>query len=328
MSAREVAQSEDATKEEFQRYISEMRSSINLELKNLTSQFCGLRLRPVIEYALLSGGKRLRPIMAILCNQSVGGVRDEVIPIALAVELIHTASLIHDDVIDEDRIRRSVPALHTKWCDAIVVGDALASLAFKLAANQGSEFVKLMVDCVLELCDGQHMDVQATLDTCTEQDYFFKIKRKSASLFKLASQCGALTAGANSSQVRSLTTFGECFGMAYQIRDDLLDLVESSGNIPKDIKNRRVTLPIIRLYQDADLEKRETIRNFFLNTHGPTYPTMLTTLLVELERTKSYTYCKNMIKKYIEKATESILSLNDTRYKAYLIEMVRSMAIT
>ena len=111
-------------------YISETRSRIESELSNLCHGLLDLHLHPQIEYALMSNGKRLRPMLAILSAEAVEGNRDDVMSFALACELVHTASLVHDDIIDQDETRRGIPALHRKWSvnDAIIAGDALITL--------------------------------------------------------------------------------------------------------------------------------------------------------------------------------------------------------
>ena len=164
------------SKKNFQLYLTETKQLINSELSNLVSKISELRLHPYLEYVLLSRGKRLRSILVILSVQSVGGDRDRVIPLALAFELLHSATLVHDDIIDEDKLRRGLPTLHRKSGvnTAILVGDAMISLGINLAADFGVEIMKIVSECSLELCDGEYMDTSLLLNEITEENYFLK----------------------------------------------------------------------------------------------------------------------------------------------------------
>jgi len=143
--------------EMFQSYVENTKQLVESELSNLVSRMGDLRLHGRIEYALLSHGKRLRPLMVILGAQSVGGNREDVISLALAIELLHTATLVHDDILDQDKFRRDIPAVHEKWSvnDAILVGDAMISLAINLTADYGRQILKITSETGLKLCDGE-----------------------------------------------------------------------------------------------------------------------------------------------------------------------------
>lgn len=175
----------------FKSYVSRTQLQIESELKKFTSRLSERNLHPQIEYALLSEGKRLRPILAILSAETVGGNRNKVMPLALAFELMHTATLVHDDVIDQDETRRNKPALYRKWSvnDAILTGDALIALAVELASKYGEEILKTVARSALELCDGERMDITSSLKTATEESYFKRIGEKSASLFRTSTYC-------------------------------------------------------------------------------------------------------------------------------------------
>jgi geranylgeranyl pyrophosphate synthase len=321
---------ENSLPDKFQQYLSETRQIINLELSNLLSSISQMRLHPQIEYALLSEGKRLRPLLIILAAQSVGGDRSKVMPLALAFELVHNATLVHDDIIDGDKLRRGVPALYRKWSvnDAILAGDAMIALAINLAASFGAEVMKAVSQSALELCNGEYMDVSSSLNTTTEEEYFLKIKKKSASLFRAAMYCGALAGGGSSFEVESLAAFGENFGIAYQLRDDLLDLKLAGGFIPKDLKSGRVTLPLIHLYRVSDFSEREMLENnlrILMRGSQTANNDAVERIFRSLVAAGSFTHCEQKITEYIQRSIASVTPLKDTEFKAYLIQMAKSL---
>jgi len=259
----------------------------------------------------------------------VGGKAEEVMPLALAFELMHTATLVHDDIIDKDQTRRGLPALHVKWStdDAILAGDAMIALAVNLASSYGEEILKIVSNSALELCDGEHMDIYFSLDSATEEEYFLKIKQKSATLFRASAHSGALAGGGSPSEIHSLSMFGENFGIAYQLRDDLSDIKHTGTSISKDIKRGRVTLPLIHLYNTSNLkEKRqlkrdfqEALKNRALNS------SVVKRILKRLTTAGSFAYVEQKIDKYLQQAIESVKPLENTVYKKYLIQMASTL---
>jgi geranylgeranyl pyrophosphate synthase len=161
--------------------------------------------------------------MVILSGGCIDAERD-LMDLALSFELLHTATLVHDDIIDGDDIRRNRPALHVKWNldDAILAGDALIALSVKLAAGFGSIVIGNVAEAALELCEGEHLDV-AQAAPLNEDRYLEIVGKKSAALFRAAAECGAIAGGADPQQVGMLSSFGQSFGVAYQLRDDLRD---------------------------------------------------------------------------------------------------------
>lgn len=299
---------------------------IDVELSNFVSNLAHLKLHPQLEYALLSKGKRLRPLLVILSAQSVGGKAEKVMPLALAFELVHTATLVHDDIIDNDQARRGLPALHVKWSvnDAILAGDAMIALAVNLASSYGEKILKTVSDSALELCDGEHMDISLSLDSATEEEYFLKIKQKSACLFRAAAYSGALASGGSPSEVNSLSTFGENFGIAYQLKDDLVDLKDPSSFISRDLRRGRVTLPLIHLYTTSNPKERQQLkRNFQKTLKNPEQHDRhdAERILKSLKASGSFDYVEQKINRYLQQAIASVKPLKNTFYKEHLVQM-------
>ncbi len=304
----------------FQAYIRELRGIINQKLSKLVSKIPHPSLRARIGYALLSRGKRLRPILTILSAQSVGGDRESVIRLALAFEVLHTSTLVHDDIIDRDRVRRGLPTLHEKWSinDAILVGDALIAISIGLVADYGPQVIKITSACGLQLSSGEMMDISLSLNDMDEEDYFVKIKGKSASLFRAATKCGAIAGGGSAIEVESLANFGEYYGIAYQLKDDLEDLI-APDSLLLDMRNGRATLPLIYLYQHGDNDIRKLLDEYFGKRDLP--KNVIEKVLKELENTGAIEYCKEKIVENIDKACTSIYNLKESPFKNYLIYM-------
>ncbi|MFQ6076827.1 MAG: polyprenyl synthetase family protein [Candidatus Bathyarchaeia archaeon] len=291
-------------------------------MSTLVSKLHALKIYPQVEYALLSRGKRLRPIMAVLSAQSAGGDRAKALPLAIAIELIHTATLVHDDIIDRDAIRRGTPTIHTKWSveDAILAGDAFIALAIDLAAVYGQEVMRLMARCALELCEGEHMELLLNLGEATEEDYFTKIKKKSASLFRTAAQVGAIVGGGTAREVDSLALFGEHFGIAYQIRDDIADLVGVREGGSSDLKLGRVTLPLIHFYRVSDENRKNLMDRCFGKRDLD--QEVIRGLVNEIKDAGSIQYCEQKMVENLEAAYNKISLQRDTPFKKHLVSML------
>ncbi len=303
----------DISNSDFLTYISETRGLIDRKLTEFTLDLSHSSMFPQLRYALLSEGKRLRPIMVLLSTQSVGGDRNKATPLSLAFELLHTATLVHDDIIDRDDSRRGVLALHKKWSveDAILVGDYLISLAIDLTSNYSQETVRIAAKTGLDLCSGEYMDINQSLKDTTEEDYFAKVKRKSASLFRSAAQCGAMEGGGSAQEIASLASFGEHLGIAYQLQDDLQDLL--TGKYIGDLSNRRVTLPVIHTYRRSDSEAKMRLEEIFGNETAPANLTKMPTKMDE-----SVNYCRQKIVEHLNDALKSITMLKESDFKIYL----------
>lgn len=308
----------------FIEYFLRTKSQVESEISQFVSSLSNLHLKSKIEYAVLTEGKRFRPVLVILAAESVGGERSKVMPLALAFELMHTATLVHDDIIDQDEMRRGRPALHKKWSinDAILTGDALIALSINLASDFGGNILKNVSQTALELCEGESADLVDSLET-TEEDYFKRIKYKSASLCTSAAYCGAKAGDGSPSDVRSLAMFGENFGIAYQLRDDVLDFPTNRDPNSNDTVNGRVTLPLIYCYARSKPEEKRKIERFqaLLKTN-PSQAIDNTSEILQLIRKKgAMEYCEKKIDEYLSQAMKNISTLKETRYKAYLREM-------
>jgi len=313
-------------------YIENARSVVDFDISQIMPMVDNLALGEKIKYVLRTQGKRLRPIIVLLSAQSVGGRIETVRKLALAIELLHVASLIHDDILDQDILRRNELTANIKWGirDAVLVGDALASLSLYFSADYESEIVKIISQTCVILSDGEYLDVKEAIDTRKESDYIETTRRKSASLFKASAQCGAIAAKAKRDETDALNVFGENFGLAYQIKDDLFDIIPLKDALPQDIKIFRATLPIIHLCESAKPEVKELLFHAIaaFGDQNPNEKEITINMLREhLKSTGSLRYCADKINQYVTNAIASLEPLRESLFKGYLIEMANSLRL-
>ena len=185
------------------------------------------------KHLLQAGGKRIRSLLTTLSCEAVGGSFEDALPFAVAAEFIQTASLIHDDVIDEDDTRRGVESTHSKYGNrmAIIAGDLLVAQAVKLVSQFASpELMHLVADAGVKMCEGEASDILTYFTTpkfLTKESYFEIVRRKTVSFMRASTKIGGMVGKATDEQLQILESFGEQMGFAFQIRDDILDVIAS-----------------------------------------------------------------------------------------------------
>lgn len=213
-------------------------------------------LTEIASHLITAGGKRVRPGFTIAAAATALAQDSAAIPEAVtggvSVELVHLGSLYHDDVMDEAEMRRTVDSVNARWGNlkAILAGDFLLARASELAASLGVEVAGLLANCIGRLCEGQLLELQWTFKTDrTEDVYLRSIDGKTAALLAASCRIGALVAEAPQEHVEALTVFGRSYGMAFQIVDDVLDLVSDEATLGKpaghDIQEGVYTLPVL-----------------------------------------------------------------------------------
>ncbi len=215
-------------------------------------------LDEVTTHLINGGGKRLRPALAIAAASGcVRDVTDADLAGAVSVELVHQASLYHDDVIDEALMRRKVESVNSVWGNlvAIVAGDFLLARSAEIAASLGQEVAALMANTLARLCEGQLVEIRFKFSTeRTEADYFEAIAGKTSALMATSCRVGAITSGRTPEEIESLTRFGSALGMVFQIRDDVLDVIGTEKDLGKpvgqDLAEGIYTLPVLLALAD------------------------------------------------------------------------------
>lgn len=204
-------------------------------------------------HLLNAGGKRLRPAFALVAGRTYEYNHDRLIPLAMALELIHMASLVHDDVIDESYTRRGIPTVKANWGDqvSIYTGTYLLAQSLVLIARCDHPVIsRVLADISVKMCEGEIQQIVTSFDPAqTVKDYFFRIKRKTALLISASCKLGAVACGAPDYHIRALARYGYFLGMAFQITDDILDFTASQRVLGKpvgsDLRQGIVTLPVI-----------------------------------------------------------------------------------
>ena len=251
--------------------LPEYRDYIESYLKDFYARFHGepqKLLFDAVEYSLLDGGKRLRPVLAFEFCRMCGGNWQAAAPFAAAVEMIHTYSLIHDDLpcMDNDDLRRGRPTNHKVYGEAMAVlaGDALLTDAFLMASQAKlprPEDLGFAIDVLahnagsLGMVGGQVLDIMSEQRTLSEQEVLDIQTRKTGALINAACVLGAVAGGANQEQLRAAAEFAGLLGLAFQIRDDMLDVIGTSEEMGKGVGTDAVKNTFVRLYGLEECEK-------------------------------------------------------------------------
>jgi len=244
-----------------------------------------------IRYVMGIGGKRVRPLLVVLAARSLGRDAESVLDVAVAVELLHNFTLVHDDIMDRDEVRRGHPTIHARWDEgtAILAGDALIGIAYRclsqLETPRLGELIRCFTDAVVEVCEGQALDKEFENRADVRlADYMDMIARKTGRLISMSARIGALAADAEPAVADALEAFGDRLGTAFQIQDDLLDYLSTTEELGKTVgsdlamhKATFVTLQAREQLQGAARTRFEAL----VATGGPEAVRELRALLVE-----------------------------------------------
>ena len=271
-------------------------------------------------------GKRLRPGLLHLCARGFGGEAPLATEVAALIEMIHLATLCHDDVLDGAETRRNVPTLSAAWGNkaAVLTGDILLSRALEILSRmEDARPIRILARTSRQICEGELLQVDNRFKLeLDEEDYFELIEKKTAVLFAAAAELGALLAGAHEAESRRMYAYGRRLGIAFQVVDDCLDLVGIEQTVGKslgsDLKNGELTLPIIHLLSNASGTRKQELISLF-ETYGGGPPREA--LRPELERSGSVDYALQLAHSEIQCARDEIGFLPDSAAKRALLEM-------
>ena len=256
-----IAEIKEPIKDELTRFESYFKRTMNTNVPLLDV---------VLKYMLRRKGKQMRPMFVFLTAKLLGQIKDSAYTAASLIELLHTATLIHDDVVDDSYKRRGYFSINALWKSKItvLVGDYLLSRGLLLAVdNKEYDLLEIVSNAVREMSEGELLQVKKSRKVyIDEEEYFEIIKKKTASLISSCTACGARAAGAPQETIDHFHAFGEKVGLAFQIKDDLLDYQHSTkigkptGN---DIREKKVTLPLIYALRNADEKSKKQIKKAF-----------------------------------------------------------------
>ncbi|MGI6648510.1 MAG: polyprenyl synthetase family protein [Bacillota bacterium] len=285
------------------------------ELQNLVETEIQI-LSNASAHLLRAGGKRLRPAFVLLAGKFHNDSRDKLIPLAVALELIHMASLVHDDVIDASMTRRGVPTVKACWGNRISMhtGDYLFARALQLVSQYDDpRIIRILADVSVKMVEGEIQQIITAFDV--EQglkDYLYRIKRKTAILISTSCGLGAIASGAPPEIVRGLTRYGHYVGMAFQITDDLLDFTSTEKELGKavgsDLSQGIITLPVIYTLRSGfpGIRLRELIKDIEQGGDG------LAEALEIVRKGPGILASYNLVDRYVEKAKQELRWLPPT----------------
>ena len=250
---------------------------VNQEILKLDWKHEPYGLYEPIEYTLSAGGKRVRPQLAMIASQMFGGVDEEVLPAALALEVFHNFTLLHDDVMDKALVRRGRPTVHVKWDEntAILSGDQMLIEAYKLLsgvpADKLPKVLQLFNKMATEICEGQQYDVDfERQEHVNIEEYLTMIRLKTSVLLATALQTGAYIAGASEQAQEDLYRFGIAVGLAFQIQDDILDVWGNPETFGKAVggdiscnKKTFVYLEALRLLGNGEEAEKQALQQWY-----------------------------------------------------------------
>ncbi len=276
------------------------------------------------EYLREGGGKRIRPALLLLSSKLFAYTGRGAVQLGAVVEIIHTATLVHDDIIDEAQTRRGRPAANTQWGNSMCVlaGDWLYMQAFKIAVQERNfRVLDVLIDLTQQMVEGELLQIEKLGKCISLDEHFDLIYRKTACLFSACMRMGAILAGASEEEEKSVGEFGRNLGMAFQIVDDVLDLTASEEVLGKpvasDLREGKVTMAVVHALERCTPEERKLVetvlreRAFISVDHQQ--------ILAMLQRYGSVEVAMARAQEYSEAARKSICSFPDTEIKRALL---------
>ena len=300
--------------------LQEMMSFIDDDLRRVEEVMTGHLVSDVdfitdtAHYILSSGGKRIRPVLLILSARLCNYAGERMYDLSTVIEFIHTATLLHDDVIDNAELRRGNPTVHSLWGNeiSILVGDYLYAKAMALAlADKDHLVMKTVSDVTVEMAKGQVIETLKQRDLgINEDDYYRIISLKTASLFAASCTIGAILGGVSPQQRSQVTAFGQHLGLAFQMADDTLDFIapESKWGKPlnNDLKEGKITLPVIAALRQASAQEAQVLVDYL--HHGQTSDEMLHKILTLLHKYNTLRTTMVKAQEHVAQAKQSIAS--------------------
>jgi octaprenyl-diphosphate synthase len=290
-----------------------------------TDTICSVEAVTEISHHLQkSGGKRLRPALLLLCAKACGYQGDSGVQLGAVVEIIHAATLVHDDVIDKAEVRRGQPSINQRWGNqtSVLAGDWLYMQAFNLAVRERNFYVlDLLIELTQMMVEGELMQMEwvGRIDI-TEDEHLSLVHRKTACLFSACSRLGAVLAGVEPELENKLGDYGWNLGMAFQLIDDVLDFTASENVLGKpvgnDLREGKVTLPMILALRQCTDEERRLVQTVMDDGAFDRVP--LRAIQDLLNRYGALERVKQRAFEYTERAAEQLAALEDTPYRRAL----------
>ncbi len=314
---------------EIQQKYAEMHASINQKLKTCLVNKTPESLYAPGRYILEGKGKRIRPVLVLLGAESILGHYDNLLDLALSVEVLHNFTLIHDDIMDRADLRHGRDTVHKKWNDniGILSGDMMLAFAYELALLRPlknlHQILSIITQSTITICEGQTLDLDfETRHDVTISEYLDMISKKTGRLIAASLEIGGLAAEASPEQFKSLSKFGELIGQAFQIQDDLLDIMADDkkfGKVPGgDVMTGKKTFLLLRAIELSSGEDRDILQKI-VDNHGTTQDNVPKVKAI-YERCGVLTEAKDMINKNFDESKELANQLPSSQGRKALID--------
>lgn len=282
-------------------------------------------INQIIEYVLSIGGKRVRPMVLLLASRALSPAPKQHIDLAAVIELIHTATLLHDDVVDSSTLRRGHETAHMIWGKnaSVLVGDFLYSRAFQIVVNMRNEpILSIFAGATHYIAEGEILQlINCKNPDTTEAFYFDIIQRKTGKLFEIAAQLGAMLSTANPEHIEAMRLYGMHLGLAYQLIDDALDYAPSSKdtgkNIGQDLADGKTTLPLIHAMRQLTGQDLAIVKEAIKT--GSSHD--LEKILALIESTGAIKYTADTASKHAMLAKEALMAVPESPYRQALIQL-------
>ena len=316
---------------------------IESAMRDQLSSACGL-VGELGDHVLGSGGKRIRPALLLLSAELCGYTGARCVQVAAAVELLHTATLLHDDVVDCSELRRGRPSANAVWGNrrAVLAGDFLYARASSMIVEDGdSDILWIFADTIRQMAEGELLQLERSFDaTVTESHYFAVIERKSAVLLAAACEAGAILGGVTRGERRRLRDFGRELGLAFQLRDDALDYEAGEAELGKrphtDIREGKITMPLLLALKRCTPAERDAVAGLLkgaarlaeLDPGGAAAPDAAAALdlapaLEAVERYRGVVDTVRRAEQHMARAVAAIAPFSDGRTKQELLAAAR-----
>ncbi len=312
----------------FQRIARSLRQVNDLIYRSLVAQGEPPELSPFLSHLRTCRGKMLRPGLVLLAGECCGTLTEAHLQVSAMVEMMHHATLLHDDVLDEGRTRRGVPTANYLWGNesAVLLGDFLLSQVFRMAAELDSAVARILAQTAARVCEGE---LRQTLHQSnwhlSEPQYLEIITEKTASFFSGCCRLGAMVSSAPDDQIEALARFGLWAGIAFQITDDLLDVAghenQTGKTVQSDTAREKPTLPLIHLLRTIEGTHRADVCAILESSNESGRK-----LVALLERQGSLQYARGVAAGYVAQAVQALEDVPSGQAKEALIETARFMA--
>lgn len=313
--------------------LSEISQIINDELEQFNSQFKKSIwsdtkiVNFIIRYLLKQKGKKIRPLLVILSSKICGDVSDRTYRGATLVELLHTATLVHDDVVDEAETRRGFPSINAVWKNkaAVLIGDYLLAKGLMTAVDGNDfDFLRVITNTVKRMSEGELLQSSKTRKLNNDEETYYRIiSDKTASLLSTCCEVGARAVTDDDIKITAMRNFGEKLGIAFQIRDDILDYIGKKSILGKplggDIREKKLTLPLIYALKNSSKEKSNEVMKILKMKERKMDVDKVIDFVIQ---NGGIEYSENAAKEYGEKAKKELSIFPDSEIKSSLLELV------